>query len=250
MPLVSRDQFNTPPPIRDCPAMRGAGVTDARVARAEQRLAMLRELAEIGMALTRELARRELEAGPEAAADPNSTVPTPTPKPVSCPRRDPADAFARLSRAIRLTLVLEAKAEDELHAMLDGEADDDEASPFSGPCFDPNPGPPRDYPSAYRNKIRDAVFDVLNREIKDFRPAEEILDAPYERLTEGERYDAFVQRPLEEAVAAICDDLGLHPDWSRWTGDGWPPPPLEGPRYIWERYWKPSRRPTPQHRPE
>jgi len=239
---VSRDQFNTPPPIRDRLASRGADVSDARIARAEQRLAMLRELAELGMALTRELARRELDAAPDAAAAPASTS-----TPVSGPRRDPADAFARLSRAVRLTLVLEAKAEDELQAMLDG--DDDEDSPFSDPYL-PNPGPPRDHPSAYRNKVRDAVFDVVNREIKDPEPAYEILDALHERLTEGERYDAFIHRPLKQAVAAVCNDLGLHPDWSRWTGDGWPPPPVGVPRRFWDETWQSSRRPTPQHRPE
>jgi len=246
---MSRDQSNTPPPIRDCPASQGADVSDARIARAEQRLAMLRELAEIGMALTRELARRELEGAPEAAADPNPTAPKPAPKTVSVPGRDPADAFARLSRAVRLTLVLEAKAEDELDALRDGGTDGEDEAPFSDPYL-PNPGPPRDYPSAYRNKVRDAVFDVVNREIKDPEPAYEILDALHERLTEGERYDAFIHRPLKQAVAAVCNDLGLHPDWSRWTGDGWPPPPVGVPRRFWDETWQSSRRPTPQHRPE
>ncbi|HEY5105462.1 MAG TPA: hypothetical protein VII73_01685, partial [Caulobacteraceae bacterium] len=99
---------------------------------------------------------------------------------------------------------------------------------------------PRDYPCAHRNRIRDAVFDVVNREVTDVDAADDVLDALYERLTEGERYDAFVHRPLKEAVAAICDDLGLTPDWSRWTGDGWPPPG-NGPHYQWQSLWAPSR---------
>ena len=82
---------------------------------------------------------------------------------------------------------------------------------------------------------------MINREIRDLNPAIELLDTLYERLTEGERYDAFVDRPLREAVAAICEDLGLHPDWSRWTDDGFPEP-TETKRFIWQSLWRPSNR--------
>ena len=27
--------------------------------------------------------------------------------------------------------------------------------------------------------------------------------------------------PLNETVERLCNDLGLDPDWSRWTGDDW-----------------------------
>jgi hypothetical protein len=118
---------------------------------------------------------------------------------------------------------------------------------------------PRDYPSAQRNRIRDAVFDVMNHEITDIYPAHDALDALYERLIEGDQYDAFVHRPLREAVEAICEDLGLHPDWSRWTDDGFPPQDRTQPYYEWQRLWEPTlnrfpnlrrRRsaPTPGHR--
>jgi hypothetical protein len=97
---------------------------------------------------------------------------------------------------------------------------------------------PRDYASAHRNTVRDAVFDVIDNEITEIIPAHEMMNDLYERLMEGERYDAFINRPLRESVEAICEDLGLHPDWSRWTDDGWPPPP-EGPRRIWSVLWAP-----------
>ena len=41
--------------------------------------------------------------------------------------------------------------------------------------------------------------------------------------------------PFKEAVEAICGDLGLEPDWSRWTDNGWPSP-LSA-RQIWDRFW-------------
>lgn len=106
---------------------------------------------------------------------------------------------------------------------------------------------PRDYPSAFRNKIRDSLFEVISREVHCPYRSGEVLDDLYERLWEGDRYDAFIHRPLMEAVAAICEDLGLQPDWSRWTDTGWPPRPLSG-GHRWEDCWSPqgSMKPKPR----
>ena len=225
-----------PPPLSDTLPERDA--PDPRIARAEQRLAMLRELAELGMALTRALARRALEA------------PDVDPEAVPEPRHDPADSFARLSRAVRLTLALEATVEDQLSALRAGEMDRAAPSPVVAAVapvavddddLDDYRDLPRDYPSAHRNKVRDAVFDVINGEVTDVYVSHEVLDNLYERLTESERYDAFGRLPLREAVEAICEDLGLQPDWSLWTDDGWSPPP-PGPRYAWQRNWAPPNR--------
>jgi hypothetical protein len=42
-------------------------------------------------------------------------------------------------------------------------------------------------------------------------------------------------------MAAICEDLGLHPDWSRWTDDGFPPPRPDIPHHEWEMTWAPLK---------
>ncbi|MDB5481770.1 MAG: hypothetical protein JWO83_2823 [Caulobacteraceae bacterium] len=57
-----------------------------------------------------------------------------------------------------------------------------------------------DHPSARRNRIRDNVWDVINHEI---------------------------------------EDLGLTPDWSRWTEDGFPPD-TRNPRHDWASMWRPD----------
>jgi len=237
----------TLPPRGVPPGSEDGAAADPRIVRAEQRLAMLRDLAELGMALARDLARRTLEAPDEAepAADadagPNA-APRNASRAVPGPRHDPAESFARLSRAVRLTLALEARVDQELSALVTGEPGRAAESPLAG--GDDDDGRYRllspDHPSAHRNRIRDAVFDVINREITELIPAHDILDALHERLTEGERYDDFVHRPFRETVAAICEDLGLHPDWSRWTDDGWPPPG-DGPRKMWQCLWAPHR---------
>jgi hypothetical protein len=195
----------------------------AAIARAERRLAMLGRLAELGMKLAEALTERAVSAPKDAE-----------------PRHDPAESFARVSRAVRLTLALEAKADQDLAALRDGaEAAPSEPKWPQPPFDDPWGLKKRDHPSAHRNKIRDNVWDVLDHEVEDVYLAQEVLDALHERLTEGERYDAFLHRPLRESVQAICGDLGLTPDWSRWTDDGFPPETRIS-RKDWASMWRPD----------
>jgi len=58
---MTRDTLRTVSSPAALPESEGAAATDPRVVRAEERRAMLREPAELGMALTRELTRRTLE---------------------------------------------------------------------------------------------------------------------------------------------------------------------------------------------
>jgi len=205
-----------------CDAPTTAEPAATAIARAERRLAMLRRLADLGMQLAEELAGRAVSSSDRAE-----------------PKHDPAESFARISRAVRLTLALEARFEQELAALRAGDA-------AAAPTVDPYPRPPfddpakkKDHPSAHRNRIRDNVWDVMNHEVTDIYPAHEILDDLHERLTEGERYDSFLYRPLRESVEAICQDLGLTPDWSRWTEDGFPPD-TRNPRLDWPSMWGPD----------
>jgi hypothetical protein len=196
----------------------------AMIERAEQRLTMLRRLAELGMKLAEELTQRTLAA----SKDPE-------------PRHDPAGSFARVSRAVRLTLALEAKVDQDLAALRQGPAvqDIDWAAVPGQPRVFPSRRVSKDHPSAHRNKVRDNVWEVINEEVRDIYPAQEVLDSLHERLTEGERYDAFLFRPLRESVEAICADLNLTPDWSRWTDDGFPPD-TRTTRYDWPDMWSPD----------
>jgi hypothetical protein len=205
-----------PPPAADDDA--------APITCAEQRLAMLRRLAELGMQLAEKLAERAVSSPSDAE-----------------PKHDPAESFARISRAVRLTLALEAKFEQDLAAPR-------AAGASAAPTVDPHPRPPfddpwglkkRDHPSEHRNRIRDNVWDVLNHDVSDVHQATELLGDLHERLTDGERYDSFLYRPLRESVEAICNDLGLAPDWSRWTEDGFPPD-TRNPRRDWASFWRPN----------
>jgi hypothetical protein len=59
---MSNDIVPAWPPSGALRERDGADAADPRIARAEQRLAMLRELSDLGMAMTRRLARRALAA--------------------------------------------------------------------------------------------------------------------------------------------------------------------------------------------
>ena len=84
--------------------------------------------------------------------------------------------------------------------------------------------------------MRGLVWDVLNHDIDDLVEAQRTLAALHERLKETETYDEILFRPLKETVEAVCADLGLTPDWSRWTGDGWLPPTT---LKQWQVLWRP-----------
>jgi hypothetical protein len=65
-----------------------------------------------------------------------------------------------------------------------------------------------------------------------------------ERLQEDEAYDDVRGQPFREVVQRLCTDIGLAPDWSDWTDDGWPEPPVGGPEA--RPRWSPFRQPSPK----
>src|SRR5271169_453944 len=86
------------PPADERPAVDEADHLAAAVLRAERRLRLLQELTDIGMDLTRSLQKRAaaVDALPIADVERDDSP------------SDTAAAFAKLSRAVRLTLDLEA----------------------------------------------------------------------------------------------------------------------------------------------
>jgi hypothetical protein len=82
-----------------------AEALDAAILRAERRLRLLEELAEIGMDLARALHR-------EALAEPAKHTARETPF-----FGDPVDAFVRVSHVIRLILALEARTDEALRGL-------------------------------------------------------------------------------------------------------------------------------------
>jgi hypothetical protein len=180
------------------PQPQGLADDDPSVVLAESRIRMLRRLAEIGM----ELAERTLntEAAPAKG-------------------RDPAEFYAPISRAIRLTLALEAKTDEELRDLKAGVVRKREKEKKRAARRHEAAAAKEAQERAV--KVRELVAEAAEFEIADVYEFAQVYHALRERLDEDPAYDDCGVRPLRETVERLCKDLMLSPDWSRWEGEGW-----------------------------
>jgi hypothetical protein len=223
-----------------------AEAPDPAILRAEQRLRMLEELAQMEMDLARALQRQAIAAA-------NPVPPTPLPAPdaaaVSAPAAsDTADdlsaAFARIARSLRLTLALQARAEDQLRALLAGEAAKVEVRRAEASRREHAEAVARS--NHHRSEVERLVQEAAEREAEDEEALESVLEALEERLNDDEAYWDLDDMPIREAVERLCADLELAPDWSRWEGEGWTPkPPFS--RFRFSPWSRPSRAPLRPH---
>ena len=185
----------------------------------------------MGMSLARNLTRRvlaETEAI-EAAAEAG--------EPQAPPRCgavvDPALSFSRISRAVRLTLALEAQTHRAIEdAAARGRAANDDASANGGLT---TPDGPIDYLAIRRQmhpfihgetdfETRRAVEETIEASTGDPDEVERLKAELKERMETEDPDDIFFVRthwPIGEAIALICQDLGLDPDWDRWENRPW-----------------------------
>ncbi|MDQ2859581.1 MAG: hypothetical protein M3T55_02415 [Pseudomonadota bacterium] len=206
-------------PLED-PALSAADeAPDLSVLRAERRLRLLQELAEIGMELARALRPRPPEdrAADEAAGG----EPAPEKGGGTGRRkgREPADAFGPLSRAIRLTLALEARTDEALRDLKSGAAlarQDERAKAAEHAKI-----AAANDREARQERVRELVMSVAEAESEDAGEYDQLYEALEERLEDDEAYVDCGGRPLRETVERLCGDLALSPDWSRWDCEGW-----------------------------
>lgn len=152
---------------------------------AERRLVMLERLAEMGMAV--------------AAAVSQAVVEFPH-RPGS--GAEGARAFAVVSRAVRLTLILAGRVEKSILAMRKGELGL-EAALAARDAADP--------PATRAQRLRAAILPAIEREASDVEDAEVLRRRLNARLS-GCDGDSLLSRPFADGVKAICTDLGLDPE--------------------------------------
>jgi hypothetical protein len=167
--------------------------------RAAERFAMLRELADIGMEMARAL-QGEVRARAEAVEDPGEA-----PRSVA----ELGLAFSRVSRAVRQTLALEARLEDErLARERAAEAAEDARSQSNSEV------------SERAARVRAKLMQLLH---PDRERDHRWDDDWFEDLSDGpddERGEGFVSdRPAADVVAGVCGDLGIEPDLRLWAGE-------------------------------
>jgi hypothetical protein len=162
------------------PAAQSPNVPIA-LARAEQRRAMLERMADQGMSIAERLTARSV--APEIGGD----------------ILRHADMFAKIARGVRLAIILETKLDGQILAYRKGDLTAlDEPAPRASARTASDPSRPA-------------------RKVSDI---EDSGDEDYDDdLVEGPEYDRLPTGGFRNWVEAICDDLGLDPDWSCWSDE-------------------------------
>ncbi len=141
----------------------------------------------------------------------------------------PIAAFERVARAVRLAVCLAMRIENEIDDLRAGR------SPEPGAFVSDAPRAKAERLAALSKAVRkraghgDDELETAHREIAGEVEHPERAESLIENLEADLREDAAFYRllegPVKDAIAAICADLGLKPDWSLWTEDGFPSPP-------------------------
>ncbi len=165
---------------------------------------MLQELAEIGMDLAREVRRQVVE--PAAVSDGAPASPPP----------DVAElglVFTRIARAVRQTVALEARLEQD---RVEREAGN---------------GKPRlDITARWRaRRLKDDVSHYVDKAIRAEIAAappgtydlKRSLDELHERLADDEDHADFANHSLGELIVRICRDLDVTLDLSQFEDEDW-----------------------------
>ena len=161
----------------------------------ERQLQMLGELAEMGLNVARAIERQAVQAGAETGV------------------QDIALAYARASRAVRMTIALQAKLIGALQAL-------EQRAPFEARWAEILGEAARnDHPR--RARIERIARRIIKAEHPDQDQVERLADEAAERLDDQDLYGDVLSRPISEVVALICRDLGLSPDWPRLAQEAW-----------------------------
>ena len=155
---------------------------------------MLRELADIGMEIARAV-QGEVRAQAETAVE------TEAPKIVA----ELGLAFSRVSRAVRQTLALEARLEDDRLERQRAAKEAEEARSQAD-------GEMAERAAKVKAKLMQLIHPDRERDHR-------WDDVDWEDLNDDQDDDeGFVSdRPAADVVAGVCGDLGLKPDLSLWA---------------------------------
>ena len=213
------------------PAAEAAPPVDPTIAVCERHLRLLAEVGEIAMEVTRALGASATAAAREVEVilsgekwDPETARAR-----ALAGSKDAADAFQKVTRALRLTLALEKATAETLRDLRAGVLPERKTATPAARSQAPGGGAipaasPRD---ALRETLRDLVTDAIAA--ADITPARELSHDLNERLTEADRFGPLLKRPLREVVEHICAEIRLAHDELALFGDELEPPPRPPP---------------------
>jgi len=189
----------------------------------DRQLERLDQLADMGMALAGEIQRRA------TASDPDTNI------------THAAMDFARVSRAVRMTLALQSRLVRDFKTPIKAgsgkAANDGDDEDVRWEVVWENEPPTRDQQRAEAQRIVRGVGEDCGL---DAETVERLETEAGERLERDDIYADILARPLSEIVADLCRDLGLSPDWSRLVQQDWAKEEIEDGKVGW------PLRPPPQ----
>jgi hypothetical protein len=188
----------------------------------DQQLWTLGRLAQAGLNLALALEAQALapqphltrDQGPQpygAPAAPSVSLDNLPPAPA-----DLALAFTRISRAVRMTVALQAR-------LLKSGDGGERAMATKAPA-----PPPPERRSQRANRIAAVVRRLVAQGEDDIFEASDLVERARERLFDPDITGALLDRPFDAVVAEICRDLGLSPDWSALGTEAWAMAALSG----------------------
>jgi hypothetical protein len=153
--------------------------------------------------------------------------------------------FARVSRAVRMTLALQSRLVRDFKMPIKaagGNADNDDGPvQWEVQWIDE---PPTQWQQ--RDKVRGVVRSVGEDSGLDTETVERLDAEGRERLERDDIYADIVNRPVSDIVADICRDLGLNPDWGGLIEQGWAKEEISRGKVGWPlAALRAARRPAP-----
>lgn len=170
-----------------------------------RQLQVLGELAELGLDIARAIAR---QAATEAPGEAPAEMPGETTRAPQVVKGDVSLAYARVARAVRLTIALQSRLLQDLRAL-------DEVAERHLHGGRSNTARER------KARVRRILDRVIDAEVGDAAEGDRLAGEVRERLENDDIYGDVLARPVGEIVAMICRDLGLSPDWIRLAEEAW-----------------------------
>jgi hypothetical protein len=168
----------------------------------ERQLWILGQLAEGGLEIARAIERQATGEGSEAGAPQAVDAHVPM-------------AYARVARAVRMTILLQSKLIADLQA-LEVKAADAAAEAHSrlgsrriGQAHD------------QKRRLGRIVGRIAWADGRDAERAQRLAREAVERLEQDELYGDILTRPVSELIGRLCADMGLAPDWPALAEEAW-----------------------------
>jgi hypothetical protein len=164
----------------------------------ERQIAVLGRLAEAGLEIALAI-ERQAKADDAATAEPSRAY----------------VAYARVARAVRLTLMLQSKLIKQLQA-IDRQTALAPINAAAHEAFERE-----DLTEQRKARLERIIERIAKRQSDDTADIERLVDEASERLDHDDLYGDVLARPVSELVAMICRDLGLEGDWTTLAQEAW-----------------------------